>query len=401
MSFSAQSSLSTNRITIAIPDFKNISGNRGYDFLEKTVAESLTTSLQKSGKFNIVERQRLLEIMEEKKLVLSGLADQDISGEEKIGALASADHLILGSISSAGSRVEINARLVRVDTGEVLLAEKITEDMGDKLFTRINDLADEIILTLSGEKTGLLDLDSTPRGAEVKIGDQSLGETPITGKKMSPGKYSATLLHDDYEIGTVNFEIEADRKTSVNEALDKKPERVLYNFFGIGGHPVDAIGPDYQLDWDLSYERRIGNLGLGLELGTIMFWHTYQDTNAPGTVFQDTMYLNYYRADLFLKYYLFPDSTFVTPYAGGGIGFTIIDNSIYSLSQTALYYKGIVGLCFLPANKFSFYIEGIYSGLGTVTLNEKRFNLFGNYTLSPDQVSLNNFLFGLGIRFGF
>lgn len=46
----------TNKITIAIPDFKNISGNKGYDFLEKTVAESLTTSLQKSGKFNIVER---------------------------------------------------------------------------------------------------------------------------------------------------------------------------------------------------------------------------------------------------------------------------------------------------------------------------------------------------------
>ncbi len=393
----------TNKMTIAIPDFKNISGNKGYDFLEKTVAESLTTSLQKSGRFNIVERQRLLEIMEEKKLVLSGMADEDINGEKKIGILTSADHLILGSISSAGNKVEINARLVLVDTGEVLLAEKITEDMGDKLFSRLNDLADEIIIRLSGEKTGLLDLDSTPRGAEVKIGDKNLGNTPITGKEMSPGKYAATLLFENYEIKTINFEIKEGEKTSLNVGLDKKVERILNNFFTLSGHMLDLMGDtnNYQLDWSLSYERRLGNFGLGLELGTIMVWHNYQDTNAPGPVYKDSMYLNFYRADCFLKYYLFPDSTFVTPYVGAGLGITYIDNSIYNLNNTAFYWKGIIGLCFLPANNFSFYIEGIYHALGTVSLNEKRFNPFGDYSLYTNQVSLNNVLIGLGIRIGF
>ncbi len=390
-----------NKITIAVPDFKNISKNRGYDFLEKTVAESLTTSLQKSGKFNIVERQYLMTIMDEKKLALSGLADVDINGGKKIGQLVRAEELILGSISSAGDKVEINARLVNVDTGEVILAEKITENMGDKLFDRINDLADEIVLRLTGEKTGFLDFDSTPQGSEVKIGDSVLGNTPITGKKMKIGKYTATLSMEKFGIKTVNFEIKENEKTSLNIALEQKQEKVFENFITAQSHMVDILGPDYQLDWGVSYERMIGSFSIGFEFGGVMIWHNYSDTNAPGPVFQETMLLYYHRADIIVKYYLFPDTSFITPYAGAGIGFTLIDNTVYEINQTQFYWKGILGACFFPSGRFSFYIEAIYHNMGTMTLNEKRFNPFGDYSLVQKTIPLQNILLGLGFRIGF
>ncbi len=395
------SAAATNKISIAIPDFKNISKNPGYDFLEKTIAESLTTSLQKSGKFNIVERQRLLDIMEEKKLSLSGLVEEDLNDSKTIGLLTKADNLILGSFSALNNKIEVNARLVRIDTGEVIMAEKIVEDVGDKLFARINDLADAIILRLAGEKAGFLNLDTTPQGAEVKIGDKSLGTTPISEKKMRTGKYSATIVKENYEIRSADFDINENQNTSLNIILEKKAEKIFMNRIDASSRMIELLSPDYQLDWALGYERFFGNFAFGLEYGAIIFFHNYQDKTAPGKVFEQNMVLYYHRADVLLKYYLFPASTFVSPYAGAGLGFTIISNPDYQLNQTAFYWKGIIGFNFFPVNRFSIFIEAIYHNMGNVTLNEKQFNLFGDYTLAPKQMSLQNILIGCGIRIGF
>ena len=127
----------TNFITIAVLDFKNLSKNSGYDFLEKTIAESFITTLKKSEKFKLAERQRLIDLIDEKKLVLSGLIEKDVEETKKIGKLISADAIIFGSFSSIDGNIEINARLVNVDSGEIIMAEKITEKMGDKLFYKI------------------------------------------------------------------------------------------------------------------------------------------------------------------------------------------------------------------------------------------------------------------------
>jgi TolB-like protein len=387
----------TNTMAIAVLDFKNLSPNKGYDFLEKTIAESFTTTLQKSGRFKLAERQRLQDIMEEKKLALSGLVDNDIDNGRKIAALISADSLILGSYSSIDDRIEVNVRLVKADSGEILMADKISEKMGDKLFLRINELADAVVNKLLEYKTGFLNLDTSPQAADVKIEDAFIGTTPITQKKMKTGKYSATIVKDGYEIKTLPLNIEEGKSANYNVYLEKKTEQLYKYHFSIISHMFKLIRPDYQMDWGLAFESMLGDFSLGVEGGGNIFFHQTTDNSAPGKPFVDNLVLYYHRFNGILKYNLFQDSKVISPYIGVGLG--VIAAGDFKTAR--FYYKGILGLTMFPTSPVSFFVEMYYHDLGQLVIQEKKFNLFGSYTTSPLTVEMSDLMVGLGIRFNF
>lgn len=391
----------SDKPVIAVVDFKNISKNKGYDFLEKTVAESLTTSLQKTGKFNIVERQRLMTLMDEKKLELSGLMDTDINQSKKLGLLTEADSLVLGSIASIDDKVEINARVVKVDTGEILLAEKITEKMGEQLFNRLSELGEAIALRLLNDKYGFLTLDSTPQGAEVKIGDQALGRTPIVGRKMKAGKYTVSLMSPGYDVKSMNITIHEDKKSDYNTYLEKKTESLYKYRYGLLSHFYGFLSKDYQIDGAFFFDYNVGDFTFGVEGGGHFFTHSYTDNEAPGKAFEDLMFIPFIRFDAVLKYNLFKDNQIISPYFGGGLGFYTANSKEYDFSRTALYYKGIVGINLFPTSQWSFGLELIYHNMGNLELNEKKFNFFGDFTYTKKQISLENLMAGISIRAGF
>jgi TolB-like protein len=389
----------TNK-TIAVPDFKNLSGNKGYDFLEKTLAESLLTSLQKSGSLNLVERQRLMNLIDEKKLVLTGLFDQDLNAGKKIGSLLKADHLILGSFSSIDDRIEVNARLVNIETGEILMAEKISEKMGDRLFARIGELGDAFVIRLMAFHSGYLNLDTSPQGAEVHWNSEMVGVTPLTEKLMKSGRYALTLKKEGYEISTVTVDVRENEKNNYNFNLERKIE--FYPFkVTVTVHPFQLMQADYQPDWGVAFEYLLGFVSFGVEAGGNLYFHSYSDTNAPNKTISDTMSLYFHKFNALIKAHLLPNNRFISPYIGAGLGVFTASSDEYSFYRTDLYYKGIFGLTFFPSSKLSVFAEIIYQNLGNLTMNEKQFNLFGNYTLTPKPLSLQNFLVGLGIRFNF
>lgn len=399
--YSAVSASSQTNRTIAVLDFKNLSKNAGYDFLGKTISESLITSLQKSGKINLVERERLKNLIDEKKLVLTGLVDQDISAGKKIGTLLQADHLILGSYSSIDDRIEVNARLVNVQTGEILMAEKITEKMGDKLFSRISELGDAFLIKLMDFKSGYLNLDSSPQGADVKLDNEIVGTTPLTEKRMKAGRQTLTLVKEGFEIKTVDVNIIADQKNNYNFNLEKKVEVFPYKI-SLTVHPFQLMQKDYQPDLGISFEYLIGWFSIGVEYSGNLFFHTYTDTNAPAVnPFSETLSLYYNKFNALIKVHFIPQNRFISPYVGCGLGVYTTYSKELSYSNTAFYYKGIVGLTFFPASRFSVFAEIMYQNLGAFNLNEKHFNLFGDYTFTSTPVSLENFLIGLGLRISF
>lgn len=90
------------------------------DWMGEGFAETLTTKLNHVKRLKLVERTQLKEIIEEMKLGMAGITENNASG---IGKLLSADYLVIGSFQKldAGGRsiLKINSRLVNVKTGEV------------------------------------------------------------------------------------------------------------------------------------------------------------------------------------------------------------------------------------------------------------------------------------------
>jgi curli biogenesis system outer membrane secretion channel CsgG len=135
---------------LAVSNFEDKSGNNWYKHdLGSGMADMLTTSLFKTGKFSMVERQAVNKVMEEQALGASGAVTQGSAA--KLGKLLGTSAIITGSVTEFGvkdgggrvgglggltkglvsgigvksntARVGIDLRIVDTITGEILLAE--------------------------------------------------------------------------------------------------------------------------------------------------------------------------------------------------------------------------------------------------------------------------------------
>jgi TolB-like protein len=85
------------------------------------VAAELATDLKRDHGLLLVEREKLGQVLGEMKL--QQMVSPDPATASKIGQIAEAQALVVGSISEAGDRFLVNARIVATETGESLAAE--------------------------------------------------------------------------------------------------------------------------------------------------------------------------------------------------------------------------------------------------------------------------------------
>lgn len=114
---------------IAVIEFPNLEGN--VSDLGKYLAEELTTRLFRTGRFRIIERQLMKNMMEEQKLNASGLIDEKTAS--KFGRILGVDALTTGTIAELNTSVKINARLIAVETGTVFAVASVKIPMSKEI----------------------------------------------------------------------------------------------------------------------------------------------------------------------------------------------------------------------------------------------------------------------------
>ncbi len=116
---------------IAVLDFEL----RGDSFKTKgmggIVAEWFTTTLVQDGRFEVVERALLQKIVTEQKLGMTGLIDKNSSSQ--LGKLLGVKTIITGSVLQIQDTIEVNARIINVQTGSIIAAENIRSTTGTNL----------------------------------------------------------------------------------------------------------------------------------------------------------------------------------------------------------------------------------------------------------------------------
>jgi TolB-like protein len=144
------------RRTVAIAYFDN---NAGADLesLRKGLADMLITDLSGLGALQIVERDRLNDVLKELKLGQSRFIDA--KSAQKLGKGLAAEYIMVGSYLVAGDTMRIDCRIVQVATGKVVGADKV-EGKKDDFFSLEKDLVDLLVKTLnleiaSGERSQL------------------------------------------------------------------------------------------------------------------------------------------------------------------------------------------------------------------------------------------------------
>jgi TolB-like protein/cell division FtsZ-interacting protein ZapD len=110
--------------TVAISYFDNTSGNVKYNALSKGIADMLITDFSKVPGITIVEREKLEKLIGEIKLNQSKYFDQ--STAQKLGQGLGAQTILTGAFFILDNTIRIDARLIDVETGGVIVAEEVT-----------------------------------------------------------------------------------------------------------------------------------------------------------------------------------------------------------------------------------------------------------------------------------
>ncbi|HET8656275.1 MAG TPA: FlgO family outer membrane protein [Longimicrobiaceae bacterium] len=128
--------------TVAVLDFDNNSGKPDYDSLGKGIAAMMVTDLSNVQGIQLVERQHLHDLVDELNLQQTQYVDSATAG--KIGRLAGADYVVVGSLTAIDPRMRIDTRVLRVQTGEIVKTAQVQGDQ-DRFFELERKLSNELI----------------------------------------------------------------------------------------------------------------------------------------------------------------------------------------------------------------------------------------------------------------
>ncbi|HBD94997.1 MAG: hypothetical protein A2015_02560 [Spirochaetes bacterium GWF1_31_7] len=121
---------------VVVLNFNNVN-------IDKTVAEAateiLSTTIAQEKIFQVIERNQLDKIFNELKLNSNDEFNENQAIE--IGKLAKANSIIIGSLTKIGDTISVNARLIDVATGSIILAKRVSTDNINSLDSQIVNLA--------------------------------------------------------------------------------------------------------------------------------------------------------------------------------------------------------------------------------------------------------------------
>jgi len=107
------------------------------------VAEWFITALVKAGRFEVIERGLIQKLLEEQKLSMTGLVDATTA--TKIGKFLGVKIIISGSVMKLQNVIEINARIIDVETASIIAAENVKSTAAIRLQDLVVQMSEKII----------------------------------------------------------------------------------------------------------------------------------------------------------------------------------------------------------------------------------------------------------------
>jgi len=114
---------------VAVWDLDDLSPGVGRTNYGELLSNQVIEVFKSKGKYSVVERMRLLRVLEELRLGSSSLVDD--STRLRVGKLIGAQRMVFGGYLIIGDQMRIDLRMVDVESGRVVKAVQKTSLSGD------------------------------------------------------------------------------------------------------------------------------------------------------------------------------------------------------------------------------------------------------------------------------
>jgi antitoxin component YwqK of YwqJK toxin-antitoxin module len=108
--------------------------------LANSVADFIQDGLQNTGRFNLIERQKVQTILKEQAFQKSGCTSTDCAVE--VGRILNVSHIITGSVSRLQKKYIISMKLVDVEASKISITDEVECDSEDLLINASKKLAE-------------------------------------------------------------------------------------------------------------------------------------------------------------------------------------------------------------------------------------------------------------------
>lgn len=146
-----------DKTVVGVLRYENNSGDPQYDHLGRAFSSMMISDLSSIERLQLIERERLEEVMAELDLQQSGYVDEESA--QSLGMIVGAQYLVLGSFVTVEPEIRMDTRVTRVETTEIVTTGEVTGQK-DALFDLQQSLADQIIdgleIALTEEEQRLL-----------------------------------------------------------------------------------------------------------------------------------------------------------------------------------------------------------------------------------------------------
>ena len=223
--------------TIAVIEFEA----KGISQIEASaLSDELEMHLTNIGGYTLVERGKVEEVLQEQGFQQTGCTSDECAVE--VGMLLSVQNIVIGSISKVGSTYSVNAKIVDVETGEIIktASYKFRGLIDDLLVSGMAEVASELMgkgvqrtEVVSStpppprKRVGSIYINTQPQNAQVKIDGNLYRLSPTTVEDLSPGNHLVEVSKDGFVTSSKTVEVMTDEMTNVDFDLYTIPRLTI------------------------------------------------------------------------------------------------------------------------------------------------------------------------------
>lgn len=224
-----QASAAFKRTKIAVLDFQQQGSRNDSEDMGKIVAEWLITALVKEGRFDVIERRLLEKVLSEQKIGVSGVVDE--ASASKLGRVLGAKVVITGSVLHYQNILEVNARIIEVESSSIIAAESAKSTSAVTLEELVVEMTQKIIkdfplegyVVLRDKNSVLINM-----GHQVGVKRGMKFVAYKEGRVIKHPKTGEVLDIETIEVGTIEITDVSQKTSTGTVASEVTPDAIAY-----------------------------------------------------------------------------------------------------------------------------------------------------------------------------